>query len=275
LWLTFHRLRFTCLAAEPIFFPRGKPGNVLRGGFGSVLKRIDPTAYARLFEPSPSPARPSGMQDPTRLFVFRAGHLDGRQIEPGETFHFDFHLFDTRHDALNVLTSAFSELGREGLGHTRGRAELAGVETDSVRIALQAAQESVPQLRIEFVTPTELKSGGDAVAEPRFPVLLARARDRVSTLRSLNGHPPLEIDYRKLGEDAQSIAITRCDIGLVDVMRRSARTGQRHPLGGFVGVAEYEGELRDFLPWLHAAQFTGVGRHTAWGQGEIRIVELQ
>jgi len=215
------------------------------------------------------------MREPTRLFVFRAAHLDGCHIEPGEAFHFHFHLFDTRHEALNVLTSAFAELGREGLGHTRGRADLACVETDPLRIALEATKESVPRLRVEFVTPTELKSGGDAVAEPRFPVLLARARDRVSTLRSLKGDSPLEIDYRKLGEDAKKIAMPRCDITHIDVMRRSARTGRRHPLGGFVGVAEYEGELREFLPWLHAAQFTGVGRHTAWGQGEIRIVEPQ
>jgi hypothetical protein len=275
LWLDFHRLRFTYRAAEPIFFPRGKPGNVLRGGFGAVLKRINPDAYARLFEPSPSPASPSGLREPTRLFVFRAGHLDGVRIEADETFHFHFHLFDTRHDTLNVLTSAFTEFGREGLGHTRGRAELAGVETEPVRIALEPAAESMPRLRVEFITPTELKSGGIAVAEPRFPVLLARARDRVSTLRSLNGDPPLEIDYRKLGEDAKRIAMTRCDITHIDVMRRSTSTGQRHPLGGFIGVADYEGELREFLPWLHAAQFTGVGRHTAWGQGEIRIVEPQ
>ena len=56
--------------------------------------------------------------------------------------------------------------------------------------------------------------------------------------------------------------------------RRSTRTGQVHPLGGFAGWAEYEGELAEFLPWLRAAYWTGVGRHTVWGYGAISIEEL-
>jgi hypothetical protein len=55
------------------------------------------------------------------------------------------------------------------------------------------------------------------------------------------------------------------------VERRSSRTVQVHPLGGFVGGAEYEGELTEFLPWLQAACWTGVGRQTVWGKGALRI----
>ena len=51
-------------------------------------------------------------------------------------------------------------------------------------------------LRVEFVTPTELKSGDHLVARPEFGVLFARARDRVSTLRALYGAGPLEIDFQ-------------------------------------------------------------------------------
>jgi hypothetical protein len=65
-----------------------------------------------------------------------------------------------------------------------------------------------------------------------------------------------------------------CDIQSVRVTRRSSRTGQRHPIGGFTGSAEYEGDLGEFLPYLEAARWTGVGRQTVWGNGEIAITEL-
>jgi hypothetical protein len=44
--------------------------------------------------------------------------------------------------------------------------------------------------------------------------------------------------------------MTRCDIKRVDVTRRSSRTGQVHSIGGFVGEAEYEGDLAEFFPYL-------------------------
>jgi CRISPR/Cas system endoribonuclease Cas6 (RAMP superfamily) len=56
------------------------------------------------------------------------------------------------------------------------------------------------------------------------------------------------------------------------VERKSGRTGQVHSLGGFTGEAEYEGALAEFVPWLRAARWVGVGRQTVWGKGEMRVV---
>jgi hypothetical protein len=38
-----------------------------------------------------------------------------------------------------------------------------------------------------------------------------------------------------------------------------------------VGEAEYEGDLTEFVPYLRAAHWTGVGRQTAWGKGALAI----
>jgi hypothetical protein len=57
-----------------------------------------------------------------------------------------------------------------------------------------------------------------------------------------------------------------------EVERRSSRTGRTHSIGGFVGSAEYEGDFAEFLPYLEAAQWTGVGRQAVWGKGEIKAV---
>src|ERR1051326_7967045 len=88
----FYPLRFQIRAHDAIHFPAGKPGNMLRGAFGAVFKRIAcipecrdarscelraQCAYARLFEPAALRPGPSGFSDSPRPFVFRARHLDG------------------------------------------------------------------------------------------------------------------------------------------------------------------------------------------------------
>ena len=62
----------------------------------------------------------------------------------------------------------------------------------------------------------------------------------------------------------------------VRLLRGSAdtQTGQVHPIGGFVGEAEYEGELGEFVPYLKAGKWVGVGRQTVWGKGEISVQAL-
>ena len=236
---------------------------------------------------------PSGLADWPRPFVFRAMHLDGRTFGAGERFHFDLNLFDTKAPAIAYLVLVFAQLAREGLGRERRKVELATVarldkrgepadvvyeggciraqESRPLEIDLRATGERVARLRVRFVTATELKSGQQIAARPEFGVLAARVRDRISTLRELYGAGPLEIDFRAFGERAALAKVTRCEIRGVNVRRRSSRTGQVHPIGGFVGVAEYEGELAEFVPYLRAAKWTGVGRQTVWGKGEIAV----
>jgi CRISPR-associated endoribonuclease Cas6 len=85
------------------------------------------------------------------------------------------------------------------------------------------------------------------------------------------GAGALPIDFFALGNRAAEVKLTSCDISLVKAERHSSRTGQTHSLGGFIGTAEYEGELAEFLPYLKAARWTGVGRQTVWGKGEIGV----
>lgn len=300
-------VRFTFQARESIHFPPGKSGNILRGAFGTIFRRIAcmpeckdtrtcpiraTCPYARLFEPS-AEAGPSGLADRPRPFVFRAAHLDGKTVAAGLVFYFDLNLFDTRNPAIGHFILAFSHLAREGLGPRRGRAELVSVhlldEAGCASSLLYEGPGPVPaeippplilslepgqaatRIRVRFVTPTELKGGPQSGRTPEFAVLLARIRDRLSTLRTLYGEGPLEIDFRGLGERAATVRLVASETHFVDVTRRSSRTGQVHPLGGLVGFAEYEGDLGEFLPYLNAARWTGVGRQTVWGKGQLAV----
>lgn len=221
-------------------------------------------------------------------------HLDGFTFDAGSRFYFDLNLFDTEAPAIAYLVLTFAQLAREGLGPGRRRVELTSVtqlseqgnpfatvyENGSMTVHqnipplaldLTTTEEPVTRLRVRFVIPTELKSGQQIAATPEFGILAARMRDRISTLRELYGGGPLDIDFRAFGERAASVRMTRCEIQSVDVTRRSSRTGQVHPIGGFLGEADYEGDLAEFVPYLKAAQWTGVGRQTVWGKGEIAL----
>jgi len=261
----FWRLRFHFHAEETLVFPPGKAANTLRGAFGMMLRETaSPAAYAAIFAPSATDG-PSGLADRPRPFVFRASHLDGRTIPAGAGFHFDMHLFNTKHPAAPALQDAYARLSQSGLGAARARTTLVSIGKERISIPFAPPQESAARVRVQFLTPTELK-GAD---RPEFGVLFARLRDRISTLRTLYGPGPLAIDFRAMGERAARVSLTRCDLAWHSTQRRSSRTGQTHHIGGFTGEAEYDGDLGEFLPYLRAGQWTGVGRQTVWGKGEI------
>jgi hypothetical protein len=134
---------------------------------------------------------------------------------------------------------------------------------------IESMAESVT---IRFQTPTELKSAGGLAERPEFPILFGRLRDRISTLRALYGAGALDIDFKGMGERAARVELRRSDLAWEQVKRKSGRTGQVHPIGGFTGEAEYAGPLAEFLPWLRAARWVGVGRQTVWGKGDVRVL---
>jgi hypothetical protein len=142
-------------------------------------------------------------------------------------------------------------------------------------LSLEPVPAPVERVQVRFLTPTELKSGQQLAARPEFGVLAARIRDRVSTLREIYDGGPLAIDFRAFGERAARVRMTRCEIEPVKVLRRSSRTGRTHPMGGFIGEAEYQGDLAEFVPYLRAARWTGVGRQTVWGKGEIELEDAE
>jgi len=164
-------------------------------------------------------------------------------------------VFDSRQETIDLIKIAMD-------------ADCTGGEP--VRVSLDTPDREVTRVRVNFLTPTELK-GAD---RPEFAVLFARIRDRVSTLRAFYGAGPLPIDFAALGERAAHVRMTRCDLRWIEEERVSRSTGQRHSIGGFVGVAEYEGDLAGFVPYLDAARWTGAGRQTVWGKGEIHCEEI-
>jgi hypothetical protein len=244
-----------------------------------------PAAYAGLFEPGSQLGRaPSGLGDWPRPFILRAGHLDGHTVRQGGEFCFDVHIFDLRPAVLEYFRQAFAQFGAQGIGPGHGRVAL--LRTEQVDLAdcplpedpptplvvdLDVETKPIGQVRVRFRSPTELKSGGVIAERPEFAILFSRLRDRISTLRALYGPGAFDIDFRAMGERAAAVQMSRCEVHWEKIERKSGTTGQVHPLGGFTGLAEYQGELAEFLPWLRAAHWVGVGRQTVWGKGDVRV----
>ncbi len=225
-----------------------------------------------MFKPR-SAEGPSGLADLPRPFVFRCSHLEGLALRPGAPFHLDVHFFDLTDSSISRFESAFAAWQKLGIGPSRASVRLDRVEASPpCTLSLEPDMESVERIAIRFVTPTEVKSDGAVAPRPEFPILFARIRDRIATLRAIYGGGALEVDFAGIGERASGVRLTRCEIQWEWRERRSGSSGQVHPLGGFTGEVEYAGPLAEFLPWLRAAQFTGVGRQTVWGKGELQVV---
>lgn len=270
---SFRRASFHFTALDPLLLPAGQAANAIRGALGLALHRTaPPETYARLFHPQ-SAAGPSGLADPPRPFVLRCSGLEGLDAPAGATFAFDLHLFDLADATLAHFADALKLWAEIGLGPARAKVFLDAIQAPPVEtLSLAPASHAIERLTVRFATPTELKSGGLVAPRPEFPILFARVRDRIASLAALYGGAPLDCDFAGLGERAAAVVTTRCDIRHHELRRHSAATGQRHPIGGFTGEAEYTGALAEFAPWLVAAQFAGVGRQTVWGKGELQVL---
>lgn len=306
--------RFHFLARAPAVFPQHQSGNILRGAFGTIFRRIacEPQCpgslqceiaqdcpYAQVFEPR-WPAGPSGLADPPRAFVFRPTGLEGRNLQPGEPFWFDLHLFSPRPDLLAYFVLAFRQLGVEGIGPGRARVELvrvnalhetgepgtavfengslAGSAGEGIALTLSEPKPATGILRIQFLSPTEFKEAGSVAVRPEFGPLFCRLANRIGNLCALyQGGRPAP-DLPALIHASDQMRIVGGSVSWAEVERRSSKTGQSHSLGGFTGSVDYQGDYQGdygpFLPWLRAARWTGVGRQTVWGKGRIEAVEV-
>lgn len=245
-------MRLAFRAREALRFVGGPlPGNVLRGALGTSIDD------AALFAPRPANGGPSGLKDPPRPYVFRARHLADCEIAAGELFDFTLHLFTAQ---TQPFAEAFRRLTRLG----GAAVELLRVDQEAKLLSLEPWANAAGRIEVHFLAPTELKRGFG------FGGLVETARDRVSNLRAFYGAGELEIDHRGLGARARQVRTISTDLREVEAQRRSSRTGQRHSIGGQMGTVTYEGEgLGEFLPYLEAARWTGVGRQTSWGKGEL------
>lgn len=251
-------------------------------------------------------------QDIPRPFVFRAPPTTQTRFQEGEAFEFGLVLVGRAVDYLPYFVLSFRELANEGMGLNRAKCALERVErVDGSENGLAPANgeaglvyskdsgvfqstetpglddylgsrlqqfhssngdQSPQKITIRFLAPTFLRADGEVVRRPDFHHIIKRLRDRINALCTFFGNGPLDLDFRGLGERAEKVRTSSTRIDWVERFRTSSKTRQRHELSGFVGEATYEGNLSEFLPWLALGELVHIGKHTAWGNGQVTIM---
>lgn len=259
--------------------------------------------FPRVFAPSIPAGRPeiARLRDPPRPFVLADPHPAAPSLPAGEALALGLTLVGTAAAELPYFVVALRQLGSEGIGAERVRFEVEAVRcadasgmagpvvfergSDIVRPArlplrardlMRPGDATAKRVRVQFVTPADLRAEGAAGAEsggpPSFGTLVRRARGRAGALATFFGEGAIAHEAVELGVLADSVALERAEVARAGTMRTSARTGQRHAIGGVVGSAIYGGDaIAEAMPWLRLAEMLGVGKHATFGNGRISV----
>jgi hypothetical protein len=256
-------------------------------------------AYAYLFETAPPPdSDVLRKNEAVPLPFVIEPPLDRRtEYKPGARLDFGLLLVGKAVEYLPYFIVVFDELGKVGIGIGRGkyalrevaaRQPLSGAEAvvyDGTEVVgdgealiadWAAVTEAAMSLRadgvkVNFLTPTRLKHGGQYVECPDFHVLVRAILRRVSSLYYFHCGQRWETDYRGLIEQAKGIETAAAHTSWMDWKRYSKRQRQRMNLGGFVGQVSYRGDLEPFLSLLVLGQLVHVGKACVFGNGWYEI----
>jgi hypothetical protein len=308
--------RLTLEALETLRLPTFKV-SALRGGFGHTFKRLvcaqprqcqeycqrgNACPYGYIFETAPpddSEVLRTFNKIP-RPFVFTVPD-DRRTIIPtDERLSFGLTLIGRGINYLPYFIAVFRELGRVGLGNTRGQYRLFTVESVSPYtgaggivyqhgqeatstsdttinqdiVATQAATFPPDRLTLNFLTPTRLKHQGRWVRNgPPFEAFIKILLGRISSLSYFHCGQQFETDFRGLIDRAAGVKIVRSDTRWEDWERFSGRQKQRIKMGGLMGTVTYAGDLAPYLPLLALGELVHVGKGTVFGNGQYKIVQ--
>jgi hypothetical protein len=311
LWFVRYRIRI--VPSAPLVLPPFRSGTILRGAFGLALRRLvchdldlacracpleSTCPYPFTFEPRPpaGSARLSTFQDIPRPFIFDVP--SATDSPAGRPIDFGLCAIGRAARLVPYFVSAFRNLSDEGIGPHRTRfdlQEVAALDAQARHVTVyQAATPLVsltaPTLRpadlmkegdsdrttltLRFPTPLDLKDQGVPVGIPEFAPLIRRLRDRANALSTFFADGPLPLDFKGVSAMAETVRLVRNETRLLEVNRRSTRTGQRHDVGGLVGEASYEGEaIGRLMALVRVGEVVHAGKHAAFGNGGMEVGE--
>lgn len=291
-------------------------GSMIRGAFGRTFKESccpfphdgngcplgDKCPYGYVFETSP----PEGAREfarnkeVPRPYVFEPPDETRMEYASGERMRFGFTVVGRAAEYMPYFIYAFSKMGDEGVGRLKARYELERVVAKN---SLSGAREEIfdgevvknrrlpivwgdalsaarklngERLRLEFLTPTFVRFGGEVSPEaPSFAALVQSLLIRIPMLSAVHCGEVWREDFRALVERASEVETVRDETTWVSFRRYSSFKKRTEPLEGVVGSVEYVGPVEEFLPLLCAGQLTHVGKRAVFGLGRYRMPDAQ
>ncbi len=126
-------------------------------------------------------------------------------------------------------------------------------------------------LTLSFITPTRLKFDGTLSSRVEFHVLLRNLLRRISLLSYFHCAKELDLDFKRLIEEAKGVTIQKENLRWFDWERYSTRQETKMKMGGFVGSVTYEGNFDEFIPFLLLGESIHVGKGTSFGLGKYKV----
>ena len=137
---------------------------------------------------------------------------------------------------------------------------------------ISADDEAVKEIRLEFVTPTKIKSDQRLADRYEFPVLAGALLRRIGMLTARHCGRMNGPDFKTLLSRAADVETVDHRLILDDRFRGySLRQQQAHRFTGLVGTVTYRGALGEFLPLFRAGELLHVGSKATFGLGRYVI----
>jgi hypothetical protein len=240
----------------------------------------NPTAWLMRLE-----AETSGGKDVPRPFAIRP------PLGPPSTqTRFGMSFYGRAAQLIPLVLSAWQAMQGIGLGRNRQAVSLGAVEAyDPLTRQTRSLEEGLPpppsaeayqrfaallhpeRLSVRFVTPTRIIRQEHLCHEPHFRPWFQRLLERLRLLSELYAEP-LWIPFTELLPQAEAVRLVKDGTRWQEGWTHNRREGMRRPMGGFVGEAHYEGDLRALLPYVLLGQAVQVGKNTVKGSGWYEVV---
>jgi len=195
---------------------------------------------------------------------------------------------------LPYFVFIFEELGKKGIGKGRGKYELVRVDNEeggriyesgklSDNFKIKSFQDIIneynfaesknyQQVKINFLTPVRVVLRGELTIKFDFKLFVTSLFRRISWLSIIHCNKELEFNYKGFISYANDIKTKEINIKWYDWERYSSRQDTRMKLGGFLGNITFEGDLKEFIPFIKLGEYIHIGKQTSFGLGQYEIV---
>jgi len=263
----------------------------------------DRCAHGYLFETPDLP--PDGHVNPGRPprklphpFVFSLGKERQTEFAPEDRLTFHLTLLGKGIDYLPQTIFALSEATEHGLGVERSSfilRQVAAKNTDGHSVVLFQDGKPVTESRLpsiafslsdvlfeadssqeitlEFLTNTRLKEKKGFAKSTDFPGFANTLINRIAELARYHcqSEVPKNVkeQYQRLAHEVQTHS---SHLHWNRLERYTSRQIQKNSMGGFRGRITFRGPIAPFLPWIQLGTYIHIGKGTAYGLGQFRIV---
>jgi CRISPR-associated endoribonuclease Cas6 len=259
--------------------------------------------YSYVFETPPGPDTRKMRKYPyvPHPFVITPPLEEKREYRQGNVLCFELTLIGKSVDFLPYFIFSFDELGRMGIGKGKGKYQLEEVRTykgesaevnDEEAIVIYSGKDktlrnnfrvlkaddlipfdlSPSTLYLNFLTPTRLKFDGKLSPNLEFHILFRNLLRRISLLSYFHCDKELDLDFKGLIERSREVKVQKEKLSWIDWERYSNRQETKMKMGGFIGSITFEGNLKEFLPFVILGEYIHVGKGTSFGLGKYEIV---